>query len=399
MVFIFLNLFYNIPKFYIISFRIYIVIKKGELIMDRVKIFNKTKLFSIFSLMLFIFIFGDILYSQASANLIDSFTNLPNSRRLANNIAIRSINEDSLYVEWEGIHHPNLTYYVYRSVNPILSRPLLTTATIIGSVKATNNANSYSMLDILPGYGTYYYAVISYVDNIGFYTADSDVDTVSFEFKDPNAPIITNTNAIAIGTNDLAASNLSNGLITNAYSLTNFTAQTNYYQQTNYYVYTNYHNITNYYNATEIYIKPEETNISNNPIKGGRANETNLYTNENLENLNESLDLINTNALNNALNNNEEIPPAQSDFDRYTREYDRAVEQFKDGNYSTVISILEPISRRNVDRTLYYNINLLLGKSYKNTNQKQNALNVFRRIQSINSAEVGFWVNQVLSDL
>ena len=150
--------------------------------MHRIK-FNKARLFLIFSLILFIS--AGFLYSQTSTNAEVSFTNLPNSKRLASKISIKPINEDSLYVEWEGIYHPNLTYYVYRSNNPILSRPLLSTATIIGSVKATNSFNSYSMLDILPGYGKYYYAVISYVDNIGFYTADSDVDTVSFEFKDP----------------------------------------------------------------------------------------------------------------------------------------------------------------------------------------------------------------------
>ena len=163
--------------------------------MHRIK-FNKARLFLIFSLILFIS--AGFLYSQTSTNAEVSFTNLPNSTRLASKISIKPINEDSLYVEWEGIYHPNLTYYVYRSNNPILSRPLLSTATIIGSVKATNSFNSYSMLDILPGYGKYYYAVISYVDNIGFYTADSHVDTVSFEFKDPNA---INTNIIMTNTN------------------------------------------------------------------------------------------------------------------------------------------------------------------------------------------------------
>ena len=80
-------------------------------------------------------------------------------------------------------------------------------------------------------------------------------------------------------------------------------------------------------------------------------------------------------------------------------EYNKALAQFKLGNYSMVITLLKPVSTKNVNRDLYYNINLLLGKAYKYAKQKQNALTVFRRIQSINHEEVSFWVNQVLSDL
>ena len=288
------------------------------------------------------------------------------------------MSEDSLYVEWEGIYHPNLTYYVYRSNNPILSRPLLTTATVIGSVKATNNSSSYSMLDILPTYGIYYYAVISYVDNIGFYTADSDVDTVSFEYRENNR-INTITNTI---TNTVTIGNNNN---TNAYTL--------------------------------ILIANEETNTNttnnilndNNTIKDQNTNETNynhIYTNyiyTNIANTNENTDgIVNTNSIQTTIDNimETEIPPApQTEYDMYMNEYNKALAQFRLGNYSTVITLLEPVSTKNVNRNLYYNINLLLGKAYKNTSQKQNALNVFRRIQSINSTEVNFWVNQVLSDL
>ena len=351
--------------------------------MHRIK-FNKARLFLIFSLILFIS--AGFLYSQTSTNAEVSFTNLPNSKRLASKISIKPINEDSLYVEWEGIYHPNLTYYVYRSNNPILSRPLLSTATIIGSVKATNSFNSYSMLDILPGYGKYYYAVISYVDNIGFYTADSHVDTVSFEFKDPNAIntniIMTNTNTmIIVATNDLNTA-------------TNFISHTNYYEQTNYYNQTNYHNFTNYYNTTEIYIKPNTNNVSNNTVKNKNLEDesetSSEYTNETLIDLSENS--FETSATNTA---NE----FQIEYDEYMSEYNKALAQFKLGNYSTVITLLKPVSTKNVNRDLYYNINLLLGKAYKYAKQKQNALTVFRRIQSINHEEVSFWVNQVLSDL
>ena len=351
--------------------------------MYRIK-FNKARLFLIFSLILFIS--AGFLYSQTLADIENSFTNLPNSKRLASKISIKPINEDSLYVEWEGIYHPNLTYYVYRSNNPILSRPLLSTATIIGSVKATNSLNSYSMLDILPGYGKYYYAVVSYVDNIGFYTADSDVDTVSFEFKNPNA---INTNIIMTNTNTMII-----GAINEFYMATNFISHTNYYEHTNYYNQTNYHNFTNYYNTTEIYLKPNTNNISNNTVKNKNLEDesetSSEYTNETLIDLSEnSFETPTTNTAN----------EFQIEYDEYMSEYNKALAQFKLGNYSTVITLLKPVSTKNVNRDLYYNINLLLGKAYKYAKQKQNALTVFRRIQSINHEEVSFWVNQVLSDL
>ena len=351
--------------------------------MYRIK-FNEIRLSLIFSLILFIS--AGFLYSQTLADIENSFTNLPNSKRLASKISIKPINEDSLYVEWEGIYHPNLTYYVYRSNNPILSRPLLSTATIIGSVKATNSLNSYSMLDILPGYGKYYYAVISYVDNIGFYTADSDVDTVSFEFKDPNA---INTNIIMTNTNTMII-----GAINEFYMATNFISHTNYYEHTNYYNQTNYHNFTNYYNTTEIYLKPNTNNISNNTVKNKNLEDesetSSEYTNETLIDLSEnSFETPTTNTAN----------EFQIEYDEYMSEYNKALAQFKLGNYSTVITLLKPVSTKNVNRDLYYNINLLLGKAYKYAKQKQNALTVFRRIQSINHEEVSFWVNQVLSDL
>lgn len=351
--------------------------------MHRIK-FNEIRLSLIFSLILFIS--AGFLYSQTLADIENSFTNLPNSKRLASKISIKPINEDSLYVEWEGIYHPNLTYYVYRSNNPILSRPLLSTATIIGSVKATNSLNSYSMLDILPGYGKYYYAVVSYVDNIGFYTADSDVDTVSFEFKNPNE---INTNIIMTNTNTMII-----GAINEFYTATNFISHTNYYEHTNYYNQTNYHNFTNYYNTTEIYIKPNTNNVSNNTVKNKNLEDesetSSEYTNETLIDLSEnSFETPTTNTAN----------EFQIEYDEYMSEYNKALAQFKLGNYSTVITLLKPVSTKNVNRDLYYNINLLLGKAYKYAKQKQNALTVFRRIQSINHEEVSFWVNQVLSDL
>ncbi|MBS4763486.1 MAG: tetratricopeptide repeat protein, partial [Brachyspira sp.] len=165
---------------------------------------------------------------------------------------------------------------------------------------------------------------------------------------------------------------------------------------TNYYNQTNYYNFTNYYNTTEIYLKPNTNNISNNAIKNKNfkdESKTNLeYTNETLIDLSEDTFKEDTTI--------PDIPNEfQNEYDKYNNEYNKALAQFKLGNYSTVITLLKPVSTKNVNRDLYYNINLLLGKAYKYANQKQNALTVFRRIQSINHEEVSFWVNQVLSDL
>ena len=105
--------------------------------------------------------------------------------------------------------------------------------------------------------------------------------------------------------------------------------------------------------------------------------------------------------LTNTYNGNASIKgtAAPNEYSRYKSEYDRAVIQFKAGNYLFAVSILEPISRRNIDRTLYYDINLMLGKCYKNLGRKKNALDVFNRIKTYNAQEVNFWINQVLSDL
>ncbi|ELV06524.1 hypothetical protein [Brachyspira hampsonii] len=90
---------------------------------------------------------------------------------------------------------------------------------------------------------------------------------------------------------------------------------------------------------------------------------------------------------------------AQNEYSRYKTEYDRALAQFKLKNYLQAASILEPVSSRNINRNLYYDINLLLGKCYKYLGRKKNSLDVFNRIKSYNSQEVNFWINQVLSDL
>ena len=357
--------------------------------MEFFKTYYKTKLF--LSLTLFIFTAG-ILYSQSYTNLDNTYTNLPTSQRLANNISIRQMGEGSLYVEWEGIYHPNLTYYVYRSNNPILSRPLITTAAVIGSVKATNNSSSYSMLDILPSFGTYYYAVISYVDNIGFYTADSDVDTVSFDFRGPSPVKTINTNANT-NTNTIATNTNNNN--TNAYTLILVTGE----NETNSDIISNISNIVISNSVTEN-INTNYMDYITNIINTNYMDY--IYTTNTMNtNNNENIDgIVNTNSIEITIDNVMENPPEfQTEYDMYMNEYNKALAQFKLGNYSTVVTLLEPVSAKNVNRNLYYNINLLLGRAYKNTSQKQNALNVFRRIQSINPTEVNFWVNQVLSDL
>ena len=200
---------------------------------------------------------------------------------------------------------------------------------------------------------TYYYAVVSYIDDLSFYNAKENTDTFSISFNGiNNSSSLTNLNA----------NNLSNS---NTIINSNFNSQNNLKYVTNFVTVTNTITLTNTYTFTN-----------------------SLVTN-NIKNSNSS-----------SLNNNGSISSGNNnDFNNYRSQYNRALAEFKWGNYSQAASILEPVSRRNVNRTLYYEINMLLGKCYKYLRQKKNSLDAFNRIKSYNTQEVNFWINQVLSDL
>ncbi|TXJ43486.1 tetratricopeptide repeat protein [Brachyspira pilosicoli] len=411
---------------------------------------NKLYLLLTLVLVAFAYLYTSLIAQTSSDRIsMENYNDLPNSRRLVTKLNIKHIEENKVEVSWVGIYHPNLMYYVYRSEDPILSKTVLTNAKVVGSTKATNASTTYTIYDNLPKYDKYYYAVISYIDNINFYTATENMDLMQFEYYDPfnkdmtNFEMITNdilTNDIT--TNDLDTNSMyfTNDMITNIVNSNDFLSYypntnlfdtnysilppTNYVDlyyttnridsnrgivfTTNYYNYTNYYtnNYTNYYNSTKIYIiNPTNDNLSTNEINTNDLN-TNDFTNQSrmVENITNELKVTSfTNDKNENIVNVEikkdNTKKTPSEYQRYSSEYQRALAQFKANNYTGAITILEPISRKKVDSALYYDINLLLGKSYKNAGRKKNALDTLKKIRSINPNEVNFWINQVLSDL
>ena len=424
---------------------------------------NKLYLLLTLVLVAFAYLYTSLIAQTSSDRIsIENYNDLPNSRRLVTKLNIKHIEENKVEVSWVGIYHPNLMYYVYRSEDPILSKTVLTNAKVVASTKATNASTTYTIYDNLPKYDKYYYAVISYIDNINFYTATENMDLMQFEYYDPfkndmtninneinTNEIITNniiTNDIItndIITNDLNTNNtyFTNDMLTNIVSSNDFLSYypntnlfdtnysilppTNYVDlyyttnridsnrgivfSTNYYNYTNYYNLTNnytnYYNTTKIYIiNPTNDSLTNEINTNDFV--TNDFTNQSrmVENVTNELKVTSfTNDKNENIVNVEikkdNTKKTPNEYQRYSSEYQRALAQFKANNYTGAITILEPISRKKVDSALYYDINLLLGKSYKNAGIKKNALDTLKRIRSINPNEVNFWINQVLSDL
>lgn len=419
---------------------------------------NKLYLLLTLVLVAFAYLYTSLIAQTSSDRIsIENYNDLPNSRRLVTKLNIKHIEENKVEVSWVGIYHPNLMYYVYRSEDPILSKTVLTNAKVVASTKATNASTTYTIYDNLPKYDKYYYAVISYIDNINFYTATENMDLMQFEYYDPfkndmtniNNEINTNeiiTNNIItndIITNDLNTNNtyFTNDMLTNIVSSNDFLSYypntnlfdtnytilppTNYVDSyyttnridsnrgivfsTNYYNYTNYYNLTNnytnYYNTTKIYIiNPTNDSLTNEINTNDFV--TNDFTNQSrmVENVTNELKVTSfTNDKNENIVNVEikkdNTKKTPTEYQRYSSEYQRALAQFKANNYAGAIKILEPISRKKVDSALYYDINLLLGKSYKSAGRKKNALDTLKKIKSINPNEVNFWINQVLSDL
>lgn len=277
---------------------------------------------------IFFYISINVLYTQTPAyydeNLIN---NLPNAERFVSKIktSTSNTNNNIVLISWEGIIDENLIYYVYRSQNPIIGKSSFSNSTVVDYIKATNDSKMYTIADSPIITSTYYYAVVSYINDSVFYNAKENIDTSALSFN-------------GITTNNVMNNNLKYNTITNNITFTNTVTVTNTVILTN--------------------------NIINSKPSG-------------------------------SINNNS----SQSEYSRYKNQYDRALAQFKLKNYSQAASILEPISRRNINRNLYYDINLLLGKCYKHLGRKKNSLDVFNRIKSYNMQEVNFWINQVLSDL
>ncbi|WP_304332210.1 hypothetical protein [Brachyspira innocens] len=302
---------------------------------------------------IFFYISINVLYTQTTSSSIydeDLINNLPNAERFAKNIKISAseTNSNTLIIEWDGVNDGSIVYYLYRSISPIIGKSSLIDSSVVDYIKATNDSKHYYVLDRPILSSKYYYAVVSYADDLIFYSARDNVDTSSIVFNGfSNIKTYTNNNLIS--NNNLSYTNNTNS-ITNTVFDNNIT--------TNTYVQTNVYSITNVYSLTNIYSVTNRYNITNN-------------------------------------NNTS----ASSLISKYNSDYNRALAEFKNKNYLLAANILEPISTRNINNDIYYKINLLLGKCYKYLGRKNNALGVFNRIKTYNAQEVNFWINQVLSDL
>ncbi len=316
------------------------------------KITNKKNgIYLIFAFISIIFFYVSInaLYTQTNYYDEDFINNLPNAERFVSKMRVSysDTNNNVLLIQWEGIRDDNLMYYVYRSKSPIIGKSSFSSSSsataIVDYIKATNTSKTYTVYDSPIIGSKYYYAVVSYIDDLSFYNGKENTDTSSVLFNGAD-----NISSINYNTNN----NLN--YVTNSFTVTNTYSLTNIYTVTNTYSFTNTYTITNTYSLT------------NNNIKNSNSNGSNSINNY---------------------------------YSNYKSQYNRALAEFKMRNYSRAASILEPVSRRNINRALYYDINMLLGKCYKYMGQKKNSLDVFNRIKSYNTQEVNFWINQVLSDL
>ena len=354
---------------------------------------------------LFAFISIIIFYLSINVLYTQTANDLPSAERFVNNINITAsqTNNSEVLIEWDGINNNNLIYYVYRSDSPITGKYSLVNSKVIDYIKATNTSKKYLIVDRPVLSSVYYYAVVSYIDNASFYNAKANIDTSSIIFNGSLRGKYTNqssrsdvvTNTYTYQTNTYTEANTNTNTNMNVYTDTNtYKLNTNVYTESNIYTVTNTYTVSNTYTKTNTYVLTNTYTLTNR-ITNFYTN-TKVYTNiikktnvYNLTNIYGSSVVPSGNGSSNV----------SGDYSRYKSEYDRAVAQFKAGNYLAASSILEPISARNIDRTLYYDINLLLGKCYKNLGRKNNALNVLNRIKTFNTQEVNFWINQVLSDL
>ena len=104
---------------------------------------------------------------------------LPGARSFVNGItASADSSGEYITVSWNGIIDSEVTYYLYRSMEPALNSVILDSAKLISSVNSSDSYSTlYSMNDTLDRSGSYYYAVVAEVNNVAkFYTATAGVD-------------------------------------------------------------------------------------------------------------------------------------------------------------------------------------------------------------------------------
>lgn len=104
---------------------------------------------------------------------------LPGAKSFVSSItASADSSGDYIAVSWNGIIDSEITYYVYRSMEPVLNSIILDRAKLISSINSSDSYSTlYSINDTLDREGSYYYAVVAEVNNVAkFYTATAGVD-------------------------------------------------------------------------------------------------------------------------------------------------------------------------------------------------------------------------------
>ena len=205
---------------------------------------------------IFFYISINVLYTQTYYDE-DLINNLPNAEKFVSKIKVShsDTNNNIVLIEWEGIEDNNLVYYVYRSTSPIIGKSSFSDSVVVDYIKATNNSKNYVILDRPIITSTYYYAVVSYINDLSFYNAKENVDTSSLSFNGITAKD-TNVSLSYNDTNDNNVLNNNLKYITNINNITNTVNVTNSYTLTNTVTFTNSVTVTNIVNITN-------NNISN----------------------------------------------------------------------------------------------------------------------------------------
>ena len=224
---------------------------------------------------IFFYISINVLYTQTNVYYDEALiNNLPNAERLVSNIKISTseTNNNIVLISWDGITDSNLIYYIYRSKSPIIGKSSFSNSTVVDYIKATNDSKRYIVYDSPIITSTYYYAVVSYINDSVFYNAEENIDTSSLLYNG-----ITTNNTL--NNNLKYNTNINNNIITNTVTVTNNVILTNNVLLTNVVTLTNTVTLTN-----------------NNSV------------------------LSSSGSINNS---------SQNEYSRYKTEYDRALAQFK----------------------------------------------------------------------
>ena len=142
---------------------------------------------------------------------------LPGARSFVNGITASADGSgEYITVSWNGIIDSEVTYYLYRSMEPALNSAILDGAKLISSMNSSDSYSTlYSINDTLDRSGSYYYAVVAEVNNVAkFYTATAGVDMTI-------TPVLVNEVDDAVSIPDSNSGSTNSNIATNSNILNN----------------------------------------------------------------------------------------------------------------------------------------------------------------------------------